>query len=95
MPKRVDANQPRIVRALRRKGLLVHVASELGRGFPDLVVGDPLTSRVWLCEVKNPEERWGLTEPEARFHELWQGMVHVVETAEDVLELVGYSTTRS
>ena len=89
MPKKVDANQPQIVKDVRKCGLLVHVTSDLGRGFPDTVIGDPRTLKVCLCEVKNPEERWTLTEKETEFHELWRGMVHVVETVEDVLELFG------
>ncbi len=87
MPKKVDANQPQIVTDLRRLGFLVAVTSDLGRGFPDIVVGDPRAEAVFLCEVKNPEERWKLTERETEFHELWQGMVHVVESVEDVLAL--------
>ena len=36
------------------------------------------------------EERWKLTEAEAKFHELWAGMIHVVETTEDCLRVMGY-----
>lgn len=93
MPKRIDANQPQIVADLRKLGFLVAVTSDLGRGFPDIVVGD--RGRVFLCEVKNPEERWSLTEKETTFHELWQGMVHVIESTEDALQLMGYGTTSS
>jgi len=93
LPKRVDANQPEIVEDLRCRGFLVHVTSDLGRGFPDIVIGDPHKLTVFLCEVKNPEERWNLTEGERKFHELWQGMVHVIETTEDALVLMGYGTT--
>ena len=89
MPKKVDANQPQLVEDLRKLGLLVHVTSDLGRGFPDVVVGDPRTLEIRLCEVKNPEEAWKLTRSEKKFHEAWKGMVHVVETIEDVLALFG------
>ncbi len=90
MPKKVDANQPQLVADLRRCGLLVHVTSDLGRGFPDIVVGVPWNLKILLCEVKNPEERWKLTEKEEKFHELWNGLIHIIETTEDALRLLGY-----
>lgn len=90
MPKRIDANQPAIVADLRDLWFIVHITSDLGRGFGDLVVGDTLTNRVYLFEVKNPEERWKFTKSEAKFHELWRGMIHVVETTEDCLKAMGY-----
>ena len=90
MPKKVDANQPAIVADLRKLGFLVHVTSDLGRGFGDIVVGDPRRLTIYLFEIKNPEEDWKFTEAEAKFHELWYGMIHAIETAEDALELMGY-----
>ena len=90
MPKRIDTNQPQIVADLRRLGFLVHVTSDLGRGFGDIVVGDPRTLTVFLFEVKNPKERWKFTEAETEFHALWHGMVYVIETTEMALGLMGY-----
>lgn len=90
MPKKVDANQPQIAADLRKLGFLVAVTSDLGRGFGDMVVGDPRTLTVFLFEVKNPEERWKLTESEIEFHALWHGMVYVIETTEMALGLMGY-----
>jgi len=92
MPKRVDANQPAIVAELRQMGYRVAVISDLGRGLPDIIVGGH--GLVFLCEVKNPEEKWSLTPSEREFHELWSGMVHIVETTEDILDLI-YATTSS
>ena len=93
MPKRIDANQPQIIEDLRKLGFLAAVTSDLGRGFPDIVVGDPRTLTVYLFEVKNPEERWGLTKLEIKFHALWHGMVYVIETTEMALALMGYGAT--
>ena len=90
MPKRVDANQPQIVADLRKCGFLVAVTSDVGRGFGDIVIGDPRRLTIFLCEVKNPEERWKLTPSEEKFHELWFGIIHVIETTEDALKLLGY-----
>ena len=93
MPKKVDANQPQIVADLRKCGVLVHITSDLGRGFPDLVAGWPNGECVWLFEVKNPEYKHKLTEAEKEFHDLWKSMVHIIESAEDALRLMGYGTT--
>lgn len=90
MPKKVDANQPQLVEDLRKLGFLVAVTSDVGRGFGDIVIGDPRKLTIWLCEVKDPEERWKLTESQEKFHELWFGMIHVIETLEDALALMGY-----
>ena len=90
MPRRVDTNQPQIVADLRKLGFYVAVTSDLGRGFPDIVVGDPRAETVFLCEVKNPEYQWDLTPDEEKFHELWQGLIHIIESTEDALRLMGY-----
>ena len=90
MPKRIDVNQPQIVADLRRLGFLVHVTSDLGRGFPDIVVGDPRTFTVYLFEIKNPEENWKFTESEIEFHALWHEMVYAIETTEMALGFMGY-----
>ena len=71
-------------------GFLVAVTSNMGKGFPDIVVGDPRADAVFLCEVKNPEYKWDLTPDEEKFHELWQGLIHIIESTEDALRLMGY-----
>ena len=90
MPKRVDTNQPAIVADLRKLGFLVHVTSDLGRGFGDIVVGDPRTLTIYLFEIKKPEEQWTLTPPEIEFHALWHEMIHAIETTEMALGFMGY-----
>lgn len=96
MPKRVDANQPQIVAELRDLGFQVFVTSDMGRGFPDIVVGD--RERVYLFEIKDPTQRWRMTPAEEEFHDLWGELVRVIESTEDALEAMGRgmisSTTR-
>jgi len=93
MPKRIDLNQPTIVAELRQMGFPVCITSDLGKGFPDLVVGGFGT--VFLFEVKNPEEKWTLTEKEQDFHDLWQGMVHIIQTTEDAISVMTSSRTKT
>jgi hypothetical protein len=95
MPKRVDANQSQIAGELRQLGFLVFVTSDLGGGFPDLVVGDLATMRVYLFEVKNPARSWTLTPAEEEFHDRWAGLVRVIESTEQALEAMGRGTTSS
>lgn len=88
--KRVDANQPGIVRALREVGASVTPAHEMGKGFPDLVIGH--NGHTYLAEVKDgskPPSRRKLTPDEQRWHEAWRGQVAIIETIEDALKLIG------
>jgi hypothetical protein len=48
---KVDANQSLIVDALRERGWFVHSTAQLGRGFPDLLIGRKGVLR--LVEVKD------------------------------------------
>jgi hypothetical protein len=52
-PRRIDANQPEIVKAFRQLGCEVAITSNLGHGFPDLIVGKPKRQKVVLVEVKD------------------------------------------
>jgi Holliday junction resolvase len=88
--KRVDANQTEIVKALRKVGALVAITSSLGNGFPDIVVG--FRGRVYMIEIKDgraPPSAQKLTEPEREFHSLWAGYVHVINSIDQALQLLG------
>ena len=61
---RTDANQTEIVQALRAAHCKVHVTSDAGDGFPDLVVYSPYQRRLKLLEVKDgnkPPSKQALT----------------------------------
>lgn len=88
--KKVDRNQPEIVRALRRAGASVQSLASVGKGCPDLAVG--LKGQTWLIEVKDwqqPPSRKRLSPDEKLWHQSWQGHVAVAETVEDALRIVG------
>lgn len=85
-----DANQTEIVEAYRAIGASVAVTSQLGNGFPDLVVG--FRGRNWLIEIKDgtqPPSKRRLTPAEKKFHEAWRGQVDVVNNITEALTLIG------
>lgn len=88
---RVDANQAEIVRVLRACGCPVRVMSDVGRGFPDLLVGR--RGVFVLFEVKDgekPPSKRRLTKDEQRFFDDWAGYPrYKVESVDDALAVVG------
>ena len=90
---RVDANQPDIVKALRRVGCLVAITSGVGQGFPDIVVG--YRQRIYLVEIKDgtkPPSATKLTKDEQAFHDKWTGYVHIIYNIDDALTMIGATT---
>lgn len=87
---RVDANQKEIVDGLRKAGVSVLITSELGRGFPDLVIAKHGINH--LVEIKNPKSQYGkrgLNPNQQAFAEWWTGgPVYMVKTLEEALEIV-------
>jgi hypothetical protein len=82
---RTDGNQGEIVRALKAFGASVHDTSQVGRGFPDLVVG--FRGRTWLMEVKM--HKGVLTPEQVIWHAEWTGQVAIVRTSADALAVIG------
>ena len=86
---RIDANQNKIVDALRKAGAVVRIISQ-GDGIPDLLVG--YNGFTILMEVKDgdkvPSAR-KLTEAEQKFFDEWDGgMLVVVNSVEEALEML-------
>jgi hypothetical protein len=84
---RIDANQNKIVDALRKAGAIVRIISQ-GDGIPDLLVG--YRGFTILMEVKDgdkvPSAR-KLTEAEQKFFDDWRGgMLVIVNSVEEALE---------
>lgn len=87
--KRIDANQPQLVKQMRKLGLSVAVTSALGNGFVDAVVGYQGVN--YLCEIKDPGQppsKRKLTPDEQYFHTNWKGQVKVIENINDVLKMI-------
>lgn len=92
--KRVDQNQKLIVARLRRMGAKVMILSDVGKGFPDLVVGFPFGGdngrRVFLVEIKNgdmPLSKQKLTLAEQIFHDEWKNFVYTVNSESEAIKL--------
>jgi len=87
--KRIDANQSLIVKQLRAIGATVQSLADLGKGVPDLLVG--WRGKNWLMEVKDwkqPPSKRRLTPDEKKWHQSWNGQVHVVETFDEALKII-------
>ena len=83
--KRTDGNQTEIVEGLRKLGYSVAITSDLGDGFPDLVVA--IDFKTMLVEVKDPNQppsKRKLTPAQIKFHAGWNDIVIVAETIEDI-----------
>lgn len=84
---KVDTNQPMMVMVLRKLGYSVAVTSQLGKGFPDLVVGRRGVNV--LVEVKDPDKppsKRKLTADEMEWHDKWKGIVITAQTVDDVVQ---------
>jgi len=87
--KRVDANQSLIVKQLRAIGATVQSLADLGKGVPDLLVG--WRGKNWLMEIKDwkqPPSKRRLTPDEKKWHQSWNGQVHVVETFDEAMKII-------
>ncbi len=82
---KVDKNHGQIVEALRGAGASVQSLATIGKGCPDLVAAK--SGCVWLIEVKGPKGK--LTPDQVEWIGNWNGVVHIVRTAEQALTLVG------
>lgn len=91
---KIDGNQNEIVSQLRGiPGCKVAITSQVGHGFPDLVVG--WMGQNYLIELKDgslPPSKRKLTPDEKRFHGQWSGQIATCESFEDVLAVLGLST---
>lgn len=89
--KRADANQSELVKQIRKlPGVTVKHTHIVGDGFTDLAVG--FRGINYLFEVKDPKKPPSarkLTPDEEKFHAEWTGSIHVVETIDDVIKILG------
>jgi len=89
---RVDGNQKEVVTELRDMGFSVAITSQLGNGFPDIVLG--YQNHNYLFEIKDPSQSPSarvLTLSEERFRDNWKGNYNIILSAQDALRYI-YST---
>lgn len=63
--------------------------AELGKGVPDIAVG--YRGKNFLFEIKDwkqPPSKRKLTLDEKKWHQAWNGQVHVVETFDEALKII-------
>ena len=85
---RVDTNQPKIVKQIRQLGATVKTVSQV-KGFCDIVVG--INCKNYLLEIKDPDKppsQRRLTPEEIKFKDSWKGQYNVVETIDDILQII-------
>lgn len=87
---RADNNQEAIVKALRACGATVHITNQVGCGFPDIAVG--IFGKNFLIEIKNKDAHGKLSTEQLIFRDKWKGKIHVVETVNEALEVIGVTT---
>ena len=89
MPKKVDTNQPEIVKALRHCGLHVIDLHTLGKGVPDLLVTgyNPVANKVLALLVEVKTDKGKLTPDEMVWHDNFpqDGPLIVAHSADEVL----------
>lgn len=85
---RADLNQSTIVRSLRMLGASVHITSQVGNGFPDIVVG--WFGKNFLFEIKNKDTFGKLNTLQLIFRDRWKGTVSVVESFDDTLKIINH-----
>lgn len=84
--KRIDANQPQLVKEVREAGMTVAITSSAGEGFPDIVVGYKGING--LFEIKDPDKppsATALTPAQEKFHGAWDGQIAKVFTSTEVI----------
>ena len=84
MRYRADANQNEIVSQLRDCGVSVEVLSQVGKAFPDLLVG--FRGKNYLMEVKGEDGE--LSADQVKWHFEWNGQVCVVRTFGEALAVL-------
>lgn len=88
---KVDSNQKEIVAALRKRGAVVLITSQLKNAF-DLLVG--YNGSLYIVEVKDgakPKSQRKLTEGELKCKKAFESVgvtYHVIESVEDAIELI-------
>lgn len=82
---KIDANQPEIVEALRKCGILVIILSGVGRGCPDFLWYNGYTRKMGLIDCKG--EHYHLTPAQLKLWALWP--VEIAKTIQQALRITG------
>jgi hypothetical protein len=86
---RTDSNHAKLIKQCRQIGMTVHSTHNVHDGFPDIVAGYKGVN--YLFEIKDPDKPKSarkLTDDEIAWHTTWGGSVNVIETIDDVLQII-------
>jgi hypothetical protein len=90
MIKRTDSNHAEIIKALRKiPNLSVFSTHEVGKGFPDIVIGYKGIN--YLIEIKDgnkPPSARKLTPDEVKFHQDWNGQISIIKNLDELLQII-------
>jgi hypothetical protein len=90
MIKRTDSNHAEIIKALRKiPKLSVFSTHEVGKGFPDIVIGYKGIN--YLIEIKDgnkPPSARKLTPDEVKFHHEWHGQIAIIKNLDELLQII-------
>ena len=84
---RADENHWQIIHQCERVGLLIEDIHN--GGLADIIVGR--LGRVWIFEIKAPGKRKNLTPMQQYRRLLWGQYIHVVESADEIFKIVGFT----
>ena len=71
------------------------LTSDLGSGYPDILVGWRGMNFWFECKDPNqPPSKRKLTDDEKDFHLAWSGQIAVIETVEDALDVMCLGASR-
>ena len=88
---KVDDNQPEIVKFFRDLGWTVAHTHMVGKGFVDIIVAkNGVNVLVEIKDEKKPPSARKLTPDEQKFHEEWKGLIRIIESRQDVIDLDAY-----
>lgn len=87
---KIDANQNEVIKQLRRiPNVSIAITSQLGKGFPDFIVG--YQGKNYLIELKDgnkqPSQR-KLTPDEEQFFKGWNGQVNVCKDFDEIYSII-------
>jgi hypothetical protein len=85
---KVDANQPEILRCLRKAGISYKPVHQI-KGFCDIVVGFKGVN--YLFEIKVDHKK-KLSKAEQEFSDGWKGQYHIVTSFNEILNIINGTT---
>lgn len=84
---KVDANQPEIVKALRKMGWYVLIISQLKNCCDIIISKNGRTVAVEIKDGSKPPSSRKLSEGELKFKNEWQGEYMIIESIEQLKQL--------